>query len=170
VAGVARRSRILKIVPRQTGSSDPARDALYDALPPGKRVSRTGRVYYEYRRNRSDLHQSERPRWADRRLSRRGEDRQARRLRRFFLDLSERLWSEAWRQDPLGDSYLKAKALNYRRLAQGLPSHMVEEAKTILKLTGNPGDWRYWAPYITPRDRRRLLQILRKTKTGRRHG
>jgi len=31
------------------------------ALPPGKRISRSGRVYYEYRRNRSDLYPEEKP-------------------------------------------------------------------------------------------------------------
>jgi len=42
--------------PRQTGvRKSVKRDKALDALPPGKRVSRTGRVYYEYRRNRSDM-------------------------------------------------------------------------------------------------------------------
>lgn len=31
-----------------------ARDKARRALPPGKRISRNGRVYYEYRANRSD--------------------------------------------------------------------------------------------------------------------
>jgi len=40
----------------QTGRSDAARDnAIGPALPPGKRLSRTGKVYYERRRNRSDV-------------------------------------------------------------------------------------------------------------------
>lgn len=38
----------------QTGSSNEAVDARYKALPPGKRISRSGKIYYEYRRNRSD--------------------------------------------------------------------------------------------------------------------
>lgn len=32
-----------------------SRDKKRRALPPGKRISRSGRVYYEYRKNRSDL-------------------------------------------------------------------------------------------------------------------
>ena len=40
----------------QTGKSkDKARDKARKALPPGKRISKTGNVYYEYRRNRSDM-------------------------------------------------------------------------------------------------------------------
>lgn len=39
----------------QTGRSDAARDVLRRALAPGKRLSRTGKVYYERRRNRSDV-------------------------------------------------------------------------------------------------------------------
>lgn len=39
---------------RQTGSSSTARDRARKALPPGRRVSKTGRVYYERRKNRSD--------------------------------------------------------------------------------------------------------------------
>jgi hypothetical protein len=33
------------------------RDGAVQALPPGKRVSKTGKVYYEYRRNRADIKQ-----------------------------------------------------------------------------------------------------------------
>jgi hypothetical protein len=39
---------------RQTGTSKLTRDLKKQALPPGRRVSRTGRVYYERRKNRSD--------------------------------------------------------------------------------------------------------------------
>ena len=34
---------------------DERRDKHFSALPPGKRISKSGRVYYEYRPNRSDL-------------------------------------------------------------------------------------------------------------------
>ena len=40
---------------RQIGRSVRSRDAKRKALPPGKRISRTGHAYYEYRKNRSDL-------------------------------------------------------------------------------------------------------------------
>lgn len=39
---------------RQTGSSSTAKDRARKALAPGRRVSATGRVYYERRKNRSD--------------------------------------------------------------------------------------------------------------------
>ena len=39
----------------QTGKSDSVRDSLRKAAAPGKRLSRTGKVYYERRRNRSDV-------------------------------------------------------------------------------------------------------------------
>lgn len=45
----------LKKATRQTGKSNPRIDKKRKALPPGKRLSRTGKIYYEYRRNRSDL-------------------------------------------------------------------------------------------------------------------
>lgn len=34
---------------------NPKIDRYFAALKPGKRISRTGRVYYEYRINRSDI-------------------------------------------------------------------------------------------------------------------
>jgi len=38
----------------QVGKSDTKRDKSRKALSPGKRVSRTGKVYWETRKNRSD--------------------------------------------------------------------------------------------------------------------
>ena len=38
----------------QTGKSNMARDKKLSALNPGKRLSKNGNVYYEYRKNRSD--------------------------------------------------------------------------------------------------------------------
>jgi len=46
---------VLKRVKKQTGISNTVRDKVRKALPPGYRVSKTGRIYYESRRNRSDL-------------------------------------------------------------------------------------------------------------------
>lgn len=34
---------------------NPAKDKIFKALKPGKRVSKTGNIYYEYRINRSDI-------------------------------------------------------------------------------------------------------------------
>jgi len=48
------RGRIIKVVNYQTGSSFIPRDKLYKALPPGKRRARSGRIYSETRKNRSD--------------------------------------------------------------------------------------------------------------------
>ncbi len=43
----------------QTGSiKDVARDAGRKALPPGKRISKTGNVYWESRKSRSDIPES----------------------------------------------------------------------------------------------------------------
>ena len=39
----------------QVGTSDYFRDIAVKAKKPGKRISKTGRVYYEYRANRSDI-------------------------------------------------------------------------------------------------------------------
>ena len=48
------RGRVIAATNRQTGRSDLARDRQRKAMQPGKRRSRTGRVYYETRKNRSD--------------------------------------------------------------------------------------------------------------------
>lgn len=39
---------------KQVGTSNKSRDSKRDALMPGKRVSRTGKIYWETRKNRSD--------------------------------------------------------------------------------------------------------------------
>lgn len=39
----------------QTGTSSRSRDKLVKAKPPGKRRSKGGKTYYEYRKNRSDM-------------------------------------------------------------------------------------------------------------------
>jgi hypothetical protein len=47
--------RVLKASTRQTGRSHTKRDSARKAMQPGKRRSASGRVYYEHRKNRSDL-------------------------------------------------------------------------------------------------------------------
>ncbi|MEM0488766.1 MAG: hypothetical protein QW707_06145 [Candidatus Bathyarchaeia archaeon] len=54
-ARAGRRGRILKAVNYQTGRSVTLVDRKRKALPPGLRISRTGRRYWETRKNRSDL-------------------------------------------------------------------------------------------------------------------
>lgn len=49
------RPQVLKASKIQTGKSDKKRDAARKAMAPGKRKSATGRIYYEYRKNRSDV-------------------------------------------------------------------------------------------------------------------
>ena len=46
-------AQTLKIL-KQRGTSNKLIDEKRSALPPGKRISRTGRIYWESRRNRSD--------------------------------------------------------------------------------------------------------------------
>lgn len=46
--------RVLKVAKRQTGKSIKSIDKKKNALLPGKRVSSSGKVYYETRKNRSD--------------------------------------------------------------------------------------------------------------------
>jgi len=51
-----KRGRTVKVKRHQTGrSKNISRDKKLKALPPGKRISASGKVYYEYRQNRSDL-------------------------------------------------------------------------------------------------------------------
>ena len=39
----------------QTGTSDKKKDSARKALTPGKRISKSGKVYWETRKNRSDV-------------------------------------------------------------------------------------------------------------------
>lgn len=51
--GFENQRRNLRVL-KQVGSSNLSRDKKRDALMPGKRVSKTGKVYWETRKNRSD--------------------------------------------------------------------------------------------------------------------
>ncbi len=42
----------------QHGSTNIYRDKRLTAMPPGKRISKTGKIYFEYRANRSDTGKS----------------------------------------------------------------------------------------------------------------
>ena len=44
----------VKVVGKQRGRSKISKDRKRKAMPPGMRISKTGKVYYEYRKNRSD--------------------------------------------------------------------------------------------------------------------
>ena len=49
--------RVIKEVKFQSGNTkNEIKDLRKKALAPGKRISKTGKVYYEYRANRSDIH------------------------------------------------------------------------------------------------------------------
>jgi len=52
--GFSSRARVLKEL-EQVGKSDKLRDETRTAYPPGKRVSKNGNVYWETRKNRSDV-------------------------------------------------------------------------------------------------------------------
>ena len=51
---IAKKPLVLKPSKRQIGTSKIKIDKRYKALKPGKRISKYGRIYYEYRKNRSD--------------------------------------------------------------------------------------------------------------------
>jgi len=50
-----REPQVLKYRKHQIGDTLIKADALRVALPSGKRKSKEGKIYYEYRKNRSDL-------------------------------------------------------------------------------------------------------------------
>jgi hypothetical protein len=50
-----RKTKVEFVADHQTGKTFKPRDKPRKALPPGKRISKTGNTYYEYRKNRSDL-------------------------------------------------------------------------------------------------------------------
>lgn len=56
-----RKARALTRTTRQIGSSNLAKDRKRRAIAPGKRVSKNGKIYYEYRKNRSDVKGVDRP-------------------------------------------------------------------------------------------------------------
>ncbi len=60
------RPRVLKGSSRQTGTSVTKIDRKKTAMAPGKRISKSGTVYYEYRTNRTDLRTSKNPKKAKR--------------------------------------------------------------------------------------------------------
>lgn len=51
-----RRGVLVKATNHQRGKSRTKRDKKRKALPPGLRRSRNGKLYYEARKNRTDLH------------------------------------------------------------------------------------------------------------------
>jgi len=53
--GFKNQRRNLKYKEHQVGKSNISRDKKRNALLAGKRKSKTGKIYYEYRKNRSDL-------------------------------------------------------------------------------------------------------------------
>lgn len=62
VAKTRKKPRVLKVASHQTGHRKSLKKDVKwgskkgrHALPPGKRVSKSGKVYYESRRNRSDV-------------------------------------------------------------------------------------------------------------------
>jgi len=48
-------NKIVYTQSHQIGKTNSFRDKKRKALPPGKRISKKGKVYYEYRKNRTDL-------------------------------------------------------------------------------------------------------------------
>ena len=50
-----RKPKVKSIALHQTGRTSKKADSPRRALPPGKRRSKYGSIYYEYRKNRSDM-------------------------------------------------------------------------------------------------------------------
>lgn len=53
--GFKNQRKSLKVSKHQTGKTVKPIDVKRKALKPGKRISAAGNIYYEYRKNRSDL-------------------------------------------------------------------------------------------------------------------
>lgn len=53
--GFKNQRRSVKVSTHRTGKTNVKRDIKRQALAPGKRISKAGNVYYESRRNRSDI-------------------------------------------------------------------------------------------------------------------
>jgi hypothetical protein len=50
-----RKPKVIDKSEHQTGKTNIKRDEVRKALPSGKRISKSGNIYYENRKNRSDL-------------------------------------------------------------------------------------------------------------------
>jgi len=50
-----RKPKVVYKTEHQTGTSNKKRDKARKSLPPGKRISKSGKIYWESRVNRSDL-------------------------------------------------------------------------------------------------------------------
>ena len=50
-----RKGIVIKKSSRQIGKSNVSKDIRKKAMRPGKRISKNGKIYYEYRKNRTDL-------------------------------------------------------------------------------------------------------------------
>jgi hypothetical protein len=48
-------TKIIKRYKSMTGHSSTPHDKMYNAMPPGKRKTASGHIYYERRKNRADL-------------------------------------------------------------------------------------------------------------------
>lgn len=53
--GVKRMAKVLKVIKHQTGRTNVPVDKLVKAMPSGKRLSKNGKVYWETRKNRTDI-------------------------------------------------------------------------------------------------------------------
>lgn len=49
------KSKVAMVSEHQTGKTTKSIDKKRKALPPGKRISKNGNTYWEYRKNRSDI-------------------------------------------------------------------------------------------------------------------
>jgi len=52
---MVKKTKVVYTKKRQTGSTKIKKDKKRQALAPGKRISKNGKVYYEYRKNRTDI-------------------------------------------------------------------------------------------------------------------
>lgn len=53
-----RKARTLKVLKQSKGLTNKLADLAHKALKPGLRISKTGNLYYETRKNRSDVNPS----------------------------------------------------------------------------------------------------------------
>jgi len=49
------KSKVMSISGKQTGKTSIKIDSKRTAMPTGKRMSKYGKIYYEYRKNRTDM-------------------------------------------------------------------------------------------------------------------
>lgn len=154
---VKRKPRALTRDTRQTGSSDMARDKKRKAIAPGKRRSKKGNIYYENRKNRSDVKGRDTPTSSKKKL---------RRAVKANSSLGDKVLTKVKRKKVVKTTVFGKKQIlseEYKRRAltqyniNEAKNHHTENAVMLVNLFGTP---------LQKKKARSLMTKINKRRTG----